>query len=71
MPNIGKIMVYAGLAIALAGIVVLILNRFGIHLGRLPGDIVYKKGSTTVYFPVVTCIVLSVLVSLLLWLFKK
>ncbi len=71
MPNIGKIMVYAGLTIALAGIVVLILNRFGIHLGRLPGDIVYKKGSTSVYFPVVTCIVISVILSFLFWLFKK
>jgi len=71
MPNIGKLMIYAGLAIALAGLIYIILERFGIYLGKLPGDILYKKGSTTVYFPVVTCIIVSVILSLVLWLFKK
>jgi len=40
-------------------------------LGRLPGDIVWRKGSTTVYFPVVTCIVISLLLTLVFALFRR
>jgi hypothetical protein len=39
--------------------------------GRLPGDIVYRRGSFTFYFPLVTCLVVSALVSLVLWLIRK
>jgi hypothetical protein len=43
----------------------------GIGLGRLPGDIVVQRGNTTFYFPFMTCIVVSVVLSLLVWLFRR
>ena len=49
-------------------------NRCGSRipgLGRLPGDIVYRKGNFTFYFPLVTCLLLSVILSLLLSLFRR
>ena len=42
-----------------------------LNLGNLPGDIVIKKQHFSFYFPIVTCIILSVVISLLLWLFRK
>ena len=41
------------------------------HVGKLPGDIVWRHGSFTFYFPIVTCLVLSGLISLVLWLLRK
>jgi hypothetical protein len=40
-------------------------------LGRLPGDIAIERGPVTFYFPIVTCIVISIVISLLLWLFRR
>jgi len=42
-----------------------------LHLGRLPGDFVFKSGNFRFYFPLTTCIVISVVLSILLWIFKK
>jgi hypothetical protein len=44
---------------------------FSRYLGRLPGDIVVRREGWTVFFPIVTCIVLSFLISLLLWIFRR
>jgi hypothetical protein len=53
----------------LAGIA---LTAFGgLGLGRLPGDFVYRRGNFTFYFPIVTSILLSIVLSLLLWLFRR
>ncbi len=71
MFNIGKFLIFTGLFLVLAGFIVIALNRIGINPGKLPGDIIYKKGHTTVYFPIVTCIVISVILSILFWIFKK
>ncbi len=71
MNEIGKVLIVIGSLIVLIGFAVLVVDRFGIHLGRLPGDIIYRKGNTTIYFPITTSIVLSVLLSLILWLFKR
>ena len=71
MFNIGKFLIYTGLFLVLAGFIVIALSRIGIHPGKLPGDIIFKKGNTTVYFPVVTCIIISVILSVLFWIFKK
>jgi hypothetical protein len=64
-----RFLVGLGLAILLAGIVWPILSRIG--LGRLPGDIVLQKGDTTFYFPLVTCIIISIVISTLFWLFNR
>ena len=70
MSDLGKILVICGLALALFG--ALLWSGWGRNwLGRLPGDIHYSKGNCSFYFPVVTCILASLLLSLLLWLFKR
>jgi len=56
----------------LAGIGLLLWSGIGKGwLGRLPGDVHYSKGNFTFYFPIVTCIVLSLILSMILWLFRK
>jgi len=70
MNEMGKLLVVAGLLMALAG--ALLWSGVGRGwLGRLPGDIHYSRGSFHFYFPVVTCLVLSALLTLILWLFRR
>ena len=70
MPNLGKLLVVAGLAIAAIG--ALLWSGFGKGwLGRLPGDINYKGDNFSFHFPIVTCILISVILSLIFWLFRK
>ena len=60
-----------GLLIAIIGAVVLLLGRTNLPLGRLPGDVLYRGKNTTFYFPLMTSIVLSVVLSLLFYLIAK
>ncbi|HEV2392651.1 MAG TPA: DUF2905 domain-containing protein [Verrucomicrobiae bacterium] len=70
MNELGKFLVIAGLGLAALG--VLLWTGFGRGwLGRLPGDINYTKGNFTFYFPIVTCILVSLFLTLILWLFRK
>jgi len=69
--TLGRLIILAGVALVCLGLVVSFLSETNLPLGRLPGDLVYKRKNTTVYFPWVTCLVLSVLLSLLLWLFSR
>jgi hypothetical protein len=64
-----KILLIAGGVLVFAGLVWPWLSRLG--LGRLPGDIRIESESDGFYFPIVTCLVVSVVVSLLLWLFRR
>lgn len=64
MGQIGRYLLLAGALIAAAGLLMMLAERFGI--GRLPGDIVWRRKNTTVYFPIVTSLVLSVVLTLLL-----
>ena len=71
MRELGKMLVYAGLVLAAIGALVWLTARPGglpLRLGRLPGDIAYQGKHGAFYFPVVTCILLSVGLTLLLWL---
>ena len=70
MQDLGKYLVVLGLVIAMAGAWLWSGRGFG-WLGRLPGDISYQKDGTGFYFPVTTCILLSVGLSLLAWLFRR
>ena len=63
----GKLLVVIGLVIACVGL----LMMLGLPIGRLPGDITYRRGGTTVYFPIVTCIVASVVLTLLLAFLRR
>jgi uncharacterized protein YybS (DUF2232 family) len=70
MNEMGKFLVIAGLMIAAVG--ALLWSGVGKGwLGRLPGDINYSKGDFSLHFPIVTCLLLSAILTLLLWLFKK
>jgi hypothetical protein len=64
-----RFLIGLGLVILLAGIAWPVLSRIGI--GRLPGDIFIQRGNSSFYFPIVTCIVLSVVLSVLMWLFNR
>jgi len=67
--QIGKLLVFAGMILVILGLAFMLGSRssfFG--LGRLPGDIQYKSKNVTLYFPIVTSLVLSVLLTLILWL---
>ena len=68
--NIGRILIFAGLFLLLAGVLVTLAGRFT-PLGRLPGDIVYRKGNFAFYFPIVTSILLSILLTAVLWLMSR
>lgn len=67
----GRWLVFAGILIVIAGLVAMLGERFGIHLGRLPGDIRIEGRRGGFYFPVVTCILLSLVLSLIGWLFGR
>ncbi len=64
-----RFLIGLGLAILLAGIAWPILTRLGI--GRLPGDIMIQRGGTSFYFPVLTCVLISIVLSALMWLFNR
>jgi hypothetical protein len=68
MTSAGKLLVVVGLLVAVAGLVVWALGRAGFR--GLPGDIRYESGNVRFYFPVVTCIVLSVILTALMWLWQ-
>lgn len=70
MPELGKLLVVLGLALVAAGAMLWAGIGKG-WLGRLPGDIHYSRGNFGFYFPVVTCVVLSIVLTLLLRLFRK
>ena len=68
MTNAGKMLVVIGLLVAVAGVVVWGLGRAGFR--GLPGDVRYEGSSVRVYFPIVTCIVLSIILTALMWLWQ-
>jgi hypothetical protein len=69
--DLGKLLIVAGGLLVVLGAVLLLAGRTSIPLGRLPGDIVYRGRNTTFYFPIVTCIVLSIVLSLLVYLIGR
>jgi hypothetical protein len=67
----GKLLIIAGLALVAAGILVSFASRLPFRLGRLPGDIFIQGRHSTFIFPLTTCILISVVLSLLMWLFRR
>jgi hypothetical protein len=67
MVDLGRILIFLGLLLIAAGALVLGLNRLHLPLGRLPGDFNWRGRNWSVSFPLATSILLSVLLSLLLW----
>ncbi|HLK84299.1 MAG TPA: DUF2905 domain-containing protein [Xanthobacteraceae bacterium] len=64
-----RFLIGLGLVILIVGIIWPILSRIG--LGRLPGDIVFQRGGVTFYFPLATCILISIVLSALFWLLSR
>lgn len=71
MSELGKMLVVVGALAVLAGLVLVLLGKTGLPLGRLPGDIVYRGKNTVFYFPVVTSIVLSIVLSVVLYVVSR
>ena len=67
--NINRILIIAGAILVIAGLAWPLLIRLG--LGRLPGDIMVERGNFRFYFPLATSLVVSVLLTLLFWLFRR
>lgn len=71
MTDLGKLLIFLGAALLFAGIVLLFLGRLHLPIGRLPGDLVYRGKHATFYFPLATSILLSVLLTILLYAVGK
>lgn len=67
--DLQRILIGLGLLILVAGVLWPLLSRMGI--GRLPGDIMFQRGNATFYFPLASSIIVSVVLSLLMWLFNR
>ena len=67
MTDLGKLLIVLGAVLAAAGVVLVLLGRAHLPLGRLPGDIVYRGKNTTVYFPLATSILLSIVLSIVFY----
>lgn len=65
MSNVPKILIVTGAVLIVIGLLWMLLGRF-VQLGRLPGDIAVERGNFRFYFPIVTCIVLSIVFSLIM-----
>jgi len=70
--TIGKLLIVVGLSIALVGVMLTLVERFpGLKIGRLPGDIHVERNGWSFYFPLGTSILLSVIISLILWMVRR
>jgi hypothetical protein len=69
--DLGKLLVVVGGTIVIAGLALVLLGRTNLPIGRLPGDIVYRGKNTTFYFPLATSILLSVVLSILLYVIGR
>jgi hypothetical protein len=70
MTGMGKALIFMGLMMVVVGVILAFPGRIP-WLGRLPGDICVRKGVFSLYFPVATCILISLILSALFWLFRK
>jgi ABC-type Na+ efflux pump permease subunit len=71
MAGLGKILAIFGVVLMVLGLIFVLLGRTNLPIGRLPGDIIYHGKNTTFYFPLTTCILLSVVLSLVLYVIEK
>ena len=72
LPQFGKILVTIGIVFVALGALLLLSDRFSLfRIGRLPGDVIYRRGNFTFYFPIVTSILISIVLTLLFWVFGR
>jgi len=70
MTEIGKLLLILGIILSIMGLIFIFGSKVP-YLGRLPGDIFIKKGNITFLFPIATCILISIIVTLILSLFRR
>jgi len=70
MAPLAKMLIVLGIVIVAAGVLLLLVQKIP-YIGRLPGDIYVKKDSFTFYFPLTTCIIVSLLLTLIFWILRK
>jgi hypothetical protein len=70
IPGLGRILIFIGLGIVVLGLLLTFSGKIPL-IGRLPGDIVFRRGNFTIYFPLATSILLSILLTVILWLFRR
>jgi hypothetical protein len=71
MGNLGRMLIFAGGLLLVVGIIVILAGKANLPIGRLPGDIVCRGKNTTFYFPLATSILLSVILSLVLYVVNR
>lgn len=69
--SVGRLLIFAGILLVCLGAAFVALERLNLPLGRLPGDVTWRGKNSTFYFPLVTCLVLSLLGSLVLWIIGR
>ena len=69
-PEFGKMLIILGIFMVIAGVVLVFIPKIPL-IGRLPGDIIIRKGNFTFYFPLATCIILSILLTLIFSIFRR
>jgi hypothetical protein len=71
MPHLAKFLIVTGAVLLVAGLALMLLGRTNLPLGRLPGDIVYRGKNTTFYFPLATSLLVSIVLSLALYVLSR
>ena len=71
MSSFGKLLIGLGGLLIVIGLLVVLAARTGIPLGRLPGDINYRGKNTAFFFPIATCIIVSIVLSLVMWIVNR
>jgi hypothetical protein len=69
--SVGRMLIALGIVLVVLGLLFTIGEKLPMHLGRLPGDIYVRGKQASFYFPIVTCILLSVVLSLVIWLVRR
>ena len=71
MNGLGRPLIIMGLVLVAIGLLISFAPRLPTWLGRLPGDITIKRDNFSFYFPLVTCLIISAILSFVMWLFRK
>jgi hypothetical protein len=71
MPALARLLIVLGLLLLLAGAAVYLLSLVGVSFGHLPGDFAWRRKNVSLFFPLGTCILISVLLTLILYLFSR
>ena len=71
MNDLGRVLIGLGAVLVVIGLVVVVAGKFGLPLGRLPGDIAYRGKNTSFYFPLATSILVSVVLSVVVWVVQR